>query len=496
MFTLSTLLVVSMLLISFVIVILWQRQYLRFELEKGTLFLELAIGNVGLENDEHGQPGVSSRVQKLIVDDSTSCLRMKSGEKIYSLIPSCVKNDVLDSLLSQSASSGNKIHKFTGVGWEILTTTSKLLVAVPVQKDDNAVSAIGMSRDLLPFYQELRSHVKVALIYILINTVILAVVGFFRLSSLFIRPLDRLVKLAESGSDRDGMILFESDDGDEFAKLTRSLNRMIKRIAADNEKLRSSVQSLEKANKELEHNRQEMVRVEKLAAVGRLSAGLAHEIGNPLGIIQGYIGMLGRDEGTGDEKIEYLVRIESELDRINDLMQQLLGFSRFGEKQSHIFSVHQVLSDIIELVRIRGQLKAVRFVERFQAENDLLTANSDSLKQVFLNCFFNSIDAIEEKGDRGEILVETENRQNNLDETVLAVSIIDNGKGIEAENIDKIFDPFFTTKEVGRGTGLGLFVSHTILENLGGRMRAESESGDGTRIIIELIIGKGKDGCQ
>ncbi len=494
--TLVLLLAIGMILTSFVMFALWQRQDLQNEIEELTLLVESISGSLDIEQDF----GASSLLlpipfKKVLHEKSITCFLIAKEEEHREFLSPCKKDSGLEQVLLSASRSGTVAHIYSRPSIEgLLLGNNSLLMAIPVHQDQKLIAVFGLSKDLAPLYKQLRSALKVVFIYILVNVVILAAIGFFRFSNLLLRPLNRLVTLADSGSGRDGMMLFESDDGDEFAKLTRSLNRMIKRIAADNEKLRSSVQSLEKANKKLERNRQEMVRVEKLAAVGRLSAGLAHEIGNPLGIIQGYTGMLGHDGGTDEEKKEYLARIESELGRINDLMQQLLGYSRFSDKQSQIFSVHEVLLDVIDLVRFRGQSKTVCFVERFEAENDLITANSDNLKQVFINCFFNSIDAIQEKKERGEIVVETQNKKNDSGESILTVTITDNGNGIEAENIDKIFDPFFTTKDVGHGTGLGLFVSHTILDNLGGRMRAESKPGKGTRIIVDLKIRKEKDG--
>lgn len=494
-FTLASLLTIGMLLILIVFVMLRQHQSLQSEVAKGRLFLELAADNL----DHEAHPGrrfdFSDRTQQLLEDGSVSCLRLKSGERIHALLTSRKENAPLDTLLANVTDSGHGLHIFSGTDLGIITFGShELLMAVPVYNGTKVIGAIGFSQDLAPVYQKLRSDVKIALIYLLVNVVILSTVGFVRLVKIIVRPLERLVNLADSCTDED-MLFLGPESGDEFTQLSRSLNRMLRRIGADNEKLRASVQSLAVANEELRRNRQEMVRAEKLAAIGRLSAGLAHEVGNPLGIIHGYLEILGHEGLSHEEKSQYLTRAGQELDRINILIRQLLDFSRISPQDVGLFSVNQILCDTIDLVRLKNKRSSIQFIKDLRTENDCIETNEDSLRQVILNCLLNAADSIEEKGDvkKGVITVSTTNRiseQGDADEIIITIS--DNGAGIPEETIDKIFDPFFTTKEVGQGTGLGLYVSHTIIENFDGRMRAESVEGRGTDLIIELPVRKMK----
>ena len=142
---------------------------------------------------------------------------------------------------------------------------------------------------------------------------IFSAIGFFRMFKLVLKPNDRLVTISEKLDPGAGVPFFSGNANNEFSRLSLGLNRMISRIREDNKALDSTVVELEAANRELKRNEKEMVRTEKLASLGRLSAGLAHEIGNPLGIVQGYVDMLGTSELTDKEKQQFSKRANSEL---------------------------------------------------------------------------------------------------------------------------------------------------------------------------------------
>jgi len=492
MTTLAALLTIGMLLISIVIIMLWQRQALQDEVEKRGVFLELAAGSLDNVDRTWVQSDLSSGVNKYLLAGSIGCLRLHSSGGFESLVSSCDENDYLDALLTEVFQAGKAKHLFSGAGWGIFTFGNReLLMATPVYQNNALVGSVGFSQDLAPIYQAVRSDVKIVLIYLLANVIILSAVGFIRLVKIIVLPLERLVSLADNGVGQDGLLLFDSGHGDEFTQLSRSLNRMIEKIGADNEKLRASVSSLAKANENLRRNRQEMVRAEKLASVGRLSAGLAHEIGNPLAIITGYMEILASDDLSSEEKNQYVLRAGSELERINNLIKQLLDFSRLSKREVKVFSVNQILRDTIDLVQLKNKKSSIQFIQKLESKSDFVRANQDSMRQVILNCLLNAVDSIEEKDDGGAgmITLSTINRKSEKGNGAeIIITISDNGCGIDEENIEKIFDPFFTTKEVGRGTGLGLFVSHSIIENYGGRMRVESVAGLGTDLILELPV--------
>jgi signal transduction histidine kinase len=268
---------------------------------------------------------------------------------------------------------------------------------------------------------------------------------------------------------------------------------MLRRISADKEKLRSTVNSLEKANLELKKAQQEMIRAEKLASVGRLSAGIAHEIGNPIGIVIGYLELIKQKDTPDAEKIEYIHRTETEIERINTIIRQLLEISRPSNAGLKVVSVHELIDDIAEVLNVQPLMSDVALECRLEAENDRVLADSNQLRQVFLNLIINAADAISSEGqsDNGKLLIRSALTGETPDQppgskTHLKITFIDNGPGIPEENIGNIFDPFYSTKEPGKGTGLGLSVSFMIVEGFGGKMTVSSDIGQGTTMTLLL----------
>jgi signal transduction histidine kinase len=318
------------------------------------------------------------------------------------------------------------------------------------------------------------------------------VVGLARVAKMVIRPIERLAQLSETYTEDEGLNFMAIKEDNEFRRLATSLNHMIQRIKTDKDKLKTTVLSLKTANRQLRDTQQEMVRTEKLAAVGRLAAGLAHEIGNPLGIIQGYIDLIGQSDVPDVEKKDYLDRAEKELVRIDRLIRKMLDFSRPGQQAPDDISIHHLLGESIEMFNIQSTKEMVDIVEQFDAKKDTVFADPDQLSQVFLNCLINSVDAVSASSCEKRlvtIITEVEHFDGaDRSGPWVRIRICDNGPGIRKADLPKVFEPFFTTKEPGKGTGLGLFVSHTIIESFGGRMRIGTTGETGTEVVIELPI--------
>ena len=264
---------------------------------------------------------------------------------------------------------------------------------------------------------------------------------------------------------------------------------MLRQIDQDRLTLQDTVTSLEQANERLKETRQEMVRAEKLASVGRLAAGLAHEIGNPLGVVLGYLELLRSDPLPANEKEIFIRRSTEELGRINLLVRQLLDFSRAGGKQEEEIHVHVLVPELLHFFSAQKETGMMRFRQQLDAERDRVLGNTEGLRQVLMNCLLNSVDSIQEgKIEQGEVRIATENRLRDTGEFLLCIQVRDNGIGIPEEQHENIFDPFFTTKEPGRGTGLGLSVAHTIIENMGGAISAANNPDAGITVSIELPV--------
>ena len=351
--------------------------------------------------------------------------------------------------------------------------------------------SIALIKPLDKVSLSIRKAQKIFFAYLLINVLIFTTIGFTRLVHLVIKPIERLSRLADSRTDFDDTPFLSGEGLGEFTQLLLSLNHLVTRIDGDKQELRLTVDSLKKANDELQKNRDEMIRAEKLASIGRLSAGLAHEIGNPLGIIQGYIDLLTEDALSSTDREIFSQRATQELNRINTLIRNLLDLSRSPVASSvAAVDLHPLLKDLIETVRVRKTAVPITYNTDFQATISEAVIDSDGLRQVFLNCILNSIDAIEETENRSDssIVLSTTNKILENGNTCIIIILKDNGAGIKPEHKDAIFDPFFTTKEVGKGTGLGLAVAHNMIKKAGGTITISSDIDRGTTITIALPL--------
>jgi PAS domain S-box-containing protein len=232
----------------------------------------------------------------------------------------------------------------------------------------------------------------------------------------------------------------------------------------------------------------------KMASLGRLTAGVFHEILNPLNIISSHVQLLLMEAEKGSRTEKDLKSIQEEIDRIGKIADGLLRFSRKGEPSSKKIEINDLLEKMISLIEPDMKLDNIRFVRKFDDRLLQISGNRDELRQVFLNLTTNARDAMPEGGT---LIVKTRSVRPPADRAgnrqagkrkgdFVEITFEDTGCGIAEENIDKIFEPFFTTKEEGKGTGLGLSTSYGIIRNHGGEMQVESKEGKGTTFIIDL----------
>jgi len=341
---------------------------------------------------------------------------------------------------------------------------------------------------------------KIVFFYILLNTLFLALLGFYFIYRSIIRPINRLVKRAEEFKEGEAFFLASDTEQNEFTKLSRSINVMLRRLEDNKAELKTGIRSLEKANLELQQAQEEIIRSEKLASVGRLASGVAHEIGNPIGIVLGYLGLLKGSDLNDEERRDFINRIEKEIGRINRTIRNLLDFSRPSKGEMKVVSVHKIIGDMVDILKPQPMVSDSEIFFDKCAKKDTVLADPDKLKQVFLNLSMNAIDAMGAHQTKNESQKNTLTIQTSLSPETKAdkgvnkgkihIEFIDNGSGIPAEDLTRIFDPFYTTKEPGKGTGLGLSVSLRIIEDIGGDIKVKSEPGNGTKIIVILPIHK------
>ncbi len=494
--TISSLLLLSMLLVNFVLIIFWQRDALQREVDRDQSLLAIMVDmlpdDISLPSDFSPVPFFFSKVYPQ-AKDGRILLRLVGDEKAGAVAGSDVYSSILMKSVSEVMHTGQPVHHSSGSFLGLLSFQNQVLVlAQPIVHEGRVVGGLGIVRSLDPMFQTLWRAEKIVLVYILINLLILSVIGFFRMAKLVVRPIERLVRLADQYNDQETVLFASGAPGSEFGKLEGSLNRMLVRIEHDRKSLEKTVEELETVNQKLKTHQQEMIRTEKLASIGRMAAGLAHEIGNPLGVVQGYLGLLGQSDAQSEEHQDFIRRADHELQRIQVLIRQMLDFGRVSKGAFEKQSVHTLLRSVVHMVEVQPVFKNLQLISRLEAEKDCVFADQDQLRQVFVNCLLNSADAVAAagRGTEGVIVLSTElyDIPGNDSAQHLRVQIRDNGIGISDEQRTVIFDPFFTTKEPGKGTGLGLSVSLSIIESMGGRMEMESTLGQGSVLSVFLPL--------
>jgi signal transduction histidine kinase len=370
-----------------------------------------------------------------------------------------------------------------------------LVIVCPLHRGEEVVASFSLVVSLEGIYRSLRHSQQILFLYLCVNTVILTFVGIYRVFKLYLQPLARLAKRAEDYKEDDDILFAVRKEDNELQRLSAALNGLLRRLSAEKEKLRATVASLETANAGLKKAQSEIIRAEKLASVGRLSAGIAHEIGNPIGIVTGYLELMKQADISEVERNEFLDRAQMEIERISAIIRRLLEISRPSHSGSQPVSVHALINDMAEGLRLQPFMAHIRLQTAFHAHDDTVAVDSNQLRQVFLNLIINAADAVSFNGreSQGELIITTENPHDGEGhcgraKNWLHIHFRDTGAGIPEENLACIFDPFFTTKDPGKGTGLGLSVSFMIIESFGGTLRAESKVGEGTIMTVALPV--------
>jgi len=227
---------------------------------------------------------------------------------------------------------------------------------------------------------------------------------------------------------------------------------------------------------------EQLAQADKLASIGELSSGVAHEINNPLGVILGYTQLLLRGEPGTSERHADLKTIEKHVRNCKTIVEDLLSFSRKSETEKKMLDIHRIIDDVLTFVQHHSDIEHIAIEKAYNPSVEPLFIDEKKIKQVFINLVMNAIHAV---GKKGRIWIATE-LSDTADE--IMVKVADDGHGIEPRHLKKIFDPFFTTKSTGEGTGLGLSVSYGIIQNHGGHILVESKHGAGTIFTVVLPV--------
>ncbi len=362
---------------------------------------------------------------------------------------------------------------------QIPAQSQLLLAYAPIVQGGKMTGAARLSLSLGSEYARLARSRTLFLGYFILDFILLLGLGAFILRRIIVSPLERLLKATERVIAGDYSHPVHIPASLEIAGLAESFNLMQDTLRERRDQVEAHLSSLEAANKALKEARLETIRSEKMASIGLLAAGMAHEIGAPLSAIIGYSGILSEELSADAEKSDCLRRITEDAGRIDRLVRDLLNYAKPVKPEIERIDVKEFFDDLYAMLERQGIFK--RLEASLTLEDDLPTLYLDrhQLIQVLMNLVMNARDAMP---DGGKLRISA----STVDNDYLMIEIEDSGDGISAENLDRIFDPFFTTKEPGRGTGLGLAISARLVESFGGKIAVESEPGRGTTFRVKL----------
>lgn len=318
------------------------------------------------------------------------------------------------------------------------------------------------------------------LLYAILAIIIMGTIVNAKLTRSIAAPIRTLEKITKRVAAGDFSEHIEVKGKDELASLEASFNQM-------EDRLKDAMASLEHAIKKLHEKQEELVEAEKLASLGRIAAGVAHEINNPLAIINEKAGLMedilksSKDSPNKERFLNLISGILNSINRCRAITHSLLGFARRIEVSIKPLNLNEVAKEVKGFLEKEISRKNIKMSLNLNEEIPEIKSDKGQIEQVLLNIIKNAIDVVNEYG-----LVEVSTGVK--DEGRVYISVRDNGPGMPKDKLKQIFEPFFTTKERGKGTGLGLFVSYGIMKGLGGNIHVESEAGKGSAFTIELPV--------
>jgi two-component system NtrC family sensor kinase len=371
-------------------------------------------------------------------------------------------------------------------------------------KSQSVLGVLDIVYSLDDIDRKMRTNaVTMAVLALLFIAIAALSVGFFvhRLVYVPLRDLETGAKRLSSGN-LEQAIPVRSDD--EFGQLAASFNAMTVALRNSQAELRewgrTMEQKVEKRTQELRIAEAETARTEKLASVGLLAAGIAHELNNPLTGVLTFTTLLRKKLPDGDPDAEDLDLVIRETKRCAAIIRRLLDFAREKTPEKKFTDLNRVIEDTARIIERPASFRDIEIAMDLDPELPQVWVDADLIKQVIMNMLVNAQHAIEHQGSitvRSRRLAQPKSVEAGVAPApMVEVAIVDTGCGIPENNLKRIFDPFFTSKEVGKGTGLGLSVSHGIIRAHGGAIEVESVVGEGTTFRIYLPVEPPAGGAQ
>lgn len=329
---------------------------------------------------------------------------------------------------------------------------------------------------------------KVMMTFILMASlcVVLLLVLLYFFTNKITDPLFKIVEATRKIAKGDLSHKVNVDSTDEIGYLAESFNKMTEDLDAANKKLLEWGKTLEKKveerTKELREMQAHLIQSEKLASLGKLAAGVAHEINNPLGGILIYSHLILEDLDKDIPYYDNLRKIVKETTRCKEIVKGLLEFARPKDPETSLININGVLEKALSIMETKTLFQNITIKKEYSSSLPKITADSAQLQQVFINIIINAAEAME---GNGSLTIKTGiDRHNNT----LYIHFRDTGPGIPEDVKSRLFEPFFTTKEVGKGTGLGLAISYSFIRKHKGTIEVQSKVGEGSTFIVILPI--------
>jgi two-component system NtrC family sensor kinase len=356
----------------------------------------------------------------------------------------------------------------------------------PIKNIDDEIIGILYVGMLEKPYIDTTNRVMLTFIIIAFLCVVFLLVILYFSTTKITNPLQKMVAATQIISEGDLAHRVKVNSKDEIGYLAESFNMMTANLETANEKLVEWGKTLEKKveerTKELREMQAHLIQSEKLASLGKLAAGIAHEINNPLGGILIYSNLLLEDTDKNNPHYENLRKIVKETSRCKDIVKGLLEFARPKEPMTSLIGVNEILESSLAIMEKQALFLNINIKKSYESNIPKITADSAQLQQVFMNIILNAAEAM---AGEGTLTLST---SLNPDNKCIEVKFSDTGQGIKEEDKKRLFEPFFTTKEVGKGTGLGLAISYSIIQKHHGTIEVKSQVGKGSTFTVKLPV--------
>lgn len=458
-------------------------------IEKNGSLLGVLYGGILLNKDYE----LVDRIKELVYKDEKYKGREKGTVTIFlkdTRISTNVRKEdgtrAIGTRISQEVNKAVLVHGKEWIGRAFVVNDWYLTAYAPINNINDQIIGILYVGMLEKPYLDTTNRVMITFTFMALLCVVLLLVILYFSTNRIIEPLHKMVIATEKIAKGDLSHKVKVASKDEIGLLAASFNRMTTDLQAANEKLIEWGKTLEKKveerTRELINMQAHLIQSEKLASLGKLAAGIAHEINNPLGGVLIYSHLILEDTSKDSPHYENLKKIVKETSRCKDIVKGLLEFARPKEPEMSLVDINDLVNKSLYIIEGQALFQNIKIVRQFSNNIPKTVADNSQLQQVFMNIIMNAAEAM---GESGTLTLKT---SLNGKGKYISIDFMDTGHGILEKDMKQLFEPFFTTKEVGKGTGLGLAISYSIIQKHGGTIDVKSKPDEGAIFTVRLPI--------